>query len=102
MSINGKADILIEGGKIFCGKGLPEDKEFIAVADGKIVAVGKGQDEAARFKGSETKVIALGENELVIPGLHDNHIHLMQEMCIRDRLSAGDSRWHRRKRCWLP
>ena len=51
MSINGKADILIEGGKIFCGKGLPEDKEFIAVADGKIVAVGKGQDEAARFKG---------------------------------------------------
>lgn len=78
MSINGKADILIEGGKIFCGKGLPEDKEFIAVADGKIVAVGKGQDEAARFKGPETKVIALGENELVIPGLHDNHIHLMQ------------------------
>lgn len=75
---SGKADLLIEGGKIFCGKGMAEDNDFIAVADGKIIAVGKGRSEADGFRGPETRVISLGEDELVIPGLHDNHIHLMQ------------------------
>ena len=78
MSFEGKADILIKGGTVFCGKGLPEDCEFVAVKGNRIAAVGKGAEAAEKLTGPETKVIELKDGQMVIPGLHDNHVHLMQ------------------------
>ena len=49
--------------------------ESVAIAGGRIVAVGTDRDIAARI-GPKTKVIALG-GRMVLPGFHDAHVHPM-------------------------
>ena len=61
-------DLLIENGTIVDGTGNPSFKGDVAVRDGKIVAVGQVEKEAAR----ET-IDATGQ--LVTPGWVDIHTH---------------------------
>lgn len=70
----------------FNGKVLTADADFtiaeaVAVADGRIIAVGKSADLLATA-GSKTKKVDL-QGRTVIPGLIDNHLHYMR----------GASRW---------
>lgn len=73
---NGKeADVVIHGGLIYCGQHLREG--FIAIQGNKIVALGLcGQED--EWIGPETTILSLHREQLVLPGLHDNHIHLIQ------------------------
>ncbi|MCZ6842191.1 MAG: amidohydrolase family protein [SAR324 cluster bacterium] len=80
-------DLLIKAGRIFDGEAeQPLERGFVAVADGRISAVGRqaelGDDEAGRF----SRIEDLGEDATLLPGLINMHTHMS--------FSAGDSVFH--------
>ena len=60
-------DLLLRNGRIVDGSGMPEFAGDVAVADGKIVEVGKLGGSARRTLDVQGQVIA--------PGFIDNHSH---------------------------
>lgn len=71
--MSGQADLLLINGKIWRGKGLGFS-EALAVADGKVLAVGS-MTELETLKGPRTDIIDL-KGRLATPGLYDAHMHL--------------------------
>lgn len=71
----GGADLVILNGRIYAADGKPGFKEAVAVRGRKIVFVGTDAD-AKRYVRSSTKVIDANGHS-VIPGLIDNHVHLL-------------------------
>ena len=69
------ADIVLHNAKA-ATNGTPSFVEAVAVADGKILAVGSA-DEVMRQRGPATVVIDAG-GRTVIPGLNDSHLHLIR------------------------
>jgi len=71
-----KADIVIQGGQVWTGlstgRGQPG---AVAIADGKILAVGDSAD-IARYVGSKTQVLHAAGG-LVMPGFADGHTHFI-------------------------
>ena len=71
-----KADIVIQGGQVWTGlstgRGQPG---AVAIADGKILAVGDSA-QIARYVGSKTEVLHAAGG-LVMPGLADGHTHFI-------------------------
>lgn len=61
-------DILIRDGEIVDGSGLPRYRADLAIADGRIVAVGKINDSA--------KEVIDAEGHVVAPGFVDGHTHM--------------------------
>lgn len=72
-----KADIVLEGGSFYCGKGLVNDVDFIAIQNNKILAIGKSKD-MCKYIDSNTEVLSFEKNNLIMAGIHDNHVHLIQ------------------------
>ncbi len=68
-----KADLLFYGGKILTMTGDLEP-EALAVADGKILAVGLKAD-LEKLTDSSTKIINL-EGSALLPGFNDAHVHV--------------------------
>ena len=64
------ADLLFDNGPIFLGDDAPR-REPVAVADGRIVAVGSAARELA---GPRTRRVDLA-GRLLVPGFQDSHIH---------------------------
>lgn len=77
MKTEQKADIILEGATFYCGKSLENDLDFVATKDNRILAVGKKSDMSL-YIGKNTRVISFSKDNLIIPGLHDNHVHLIQ------------------------
>ncbi len=77
-------DILIRGGEIVDGSGLPRYRADLAIADGRIVAIGKINDSA--------KEVIDAEGHVVAPGFIDGHTH-MDAQIFWDRLGSC-SCWH--------
>lgn len=71
------ADVILEGATIFCGEQLPKDYDFVAIKGNKIIATGYA-DQKADYVGDATQILTLSKDNLVVPGIHDNHIHLIQ------------------------
>ena len=71
-----KADLVITGGMVWTGlstgRGQPG---VVAVADGKILAVGDSA-EIARYVGAKTEILR-AEGGLVLPGFADGHTHFV-------------------------
>ncbi|HXM39509.1 MAG TPA: amidohydrolase [Gemmatimonadales bacterium] len=71
-----KADLVITGGPVWTGlstgRGQPG---AVAIADGKILAVGDSA-QIARYVGAKTKVLHAGGG-LVLPGFADGHTHFI-------------------------
>ena len=67
------ADTILVNGKIVGGDAAAPVRSAIAIADGKILALGDDA-EMRRFTGPGTQVVDLG-GRTVIPGLIDSHIH---------------------------
>lgn len=65
------ADILLQSNCIFTAGGEAPFAGYVAIADGRITAVGKGEADSA-YIGPETKVYDLGERT-VSPGFSDVH-----------------------------
>lgn len=80
-----EADLIIKGASIFAGKGLPKDYDFVAVKDDRILKVGKA-DEIEEYTGLNTKIIEANKEQLLMPGFHDSHVHLitagMYQECV--------------------
>ena len=77
-------DILIKNGTIVDGVGTPRYRADVAVADGKIAAIGKVTDGAK-------KIIDAGDL-IVAPGFVDPHTHYDAQICWDPLLSC--SSWH--------
>ena len=71
-----KADIIIHGGNIFPGKDISGEYDYITVKDRRIQSMGSGS-QWKEFLGEHTQVIELDEDELVVPGFHDSHLHML-------------------------
>ncbi len=67
------ADIILVGGKIITEDAKASVRGAVAIADGKILAVGSGA-EIRKLAGPRTRIVELG-GRTVIPGLIDSHIH---------------------------
>lgn len=68
------ASIIIEG-TIWTGDNHQPRAEAVAIRDDKIVAVGS-RDEIRKYRGDNTRMISAGSG-LVVPGMIDSHIHLI-------------------------
>lgn len=68
------ADVLYVNGKIATGDPRQEIVSGVAVRNGRIVAVGS-DDTVRATASSTTRVVDLG-GRTVLPGFHDNHVHL--------------------------
>ncbi len=68
------ADLVLKGGTIWCGAGLPI-AQALAAWQGKVLAVGSDA-EIAPLIGDGTRVIDL-DGRFAMPGLYDNHLHLI-------------------------
>lgn len=64
-----RADIVVEGGTVVDGTGGPARVANVALADGKIVAVGRD------VSGAEAKRVIDATDKLVCPGFIDIHTH---------------------------
>jgi N-acyl-D-amino-acid deacylase len=65
-------DLLVRGGRVVDGSGLPSYVADVGVKDGKVVAVGKLNDSAARTIDATGLAVA--------PGFIDHHTHLDAQM----------------------
>ena len=69
------ADLVLRGGSVWTGVAGSERAEAVAVAAGRVVAVGS-EDEVASRIGPSTRVVEL-EGRTVVPGFVDAHTHFI-------------------------
>lgn len=69
------ADLVLLNGKIWTVNEQQPEVEAIAIAGGRIVAIGASA-EVRRWTGSQTKVIDL-QGRRVVPGFNDAHVHFL-------------------------
>lgn len=87
-----KPNLILTGGRVFCG--LNEGfAEAIAVADGRVLAVGSAE-EIGELAGPDTRIVDLA-GRVATPGLNDAHMHLlpyglnMNQINLRPESGAG-------------
>lgn len=82
------SQLVISGGAVIDGTGAPPVAGDVAVADGRIVAVGAGA--AAAVGADATRIDATGRT--VMPGLIDSHLH-----CTFDDVQSNDELFFHRE-----
>ncbi|MED1470555.1 amidohydrolase [Bacillus salipaludis] len=70
------ADIIISSNSVFTGLSGQPEPASLAIKDNKIVAIGC-MEEMKAFAGEHTKIYNF-KDQLVMPGFHDFHLHIMQ------------------------
>ncbi len=70
------ADFVLLDGAVYTVAAAQPWAEAIAVRDGQITFVGSSADAGAHV-GAQTQVVDL-DGQMVLPGLHDSHIHLLE------------------------
>jgi predicted amidohydrolase YtcJ len=70
----GEADLVLAGGRVWAGRGLAGGSA-IAVADGRVLAVG-ADAEVRALAGPRARVVEL-RGGLVVPGFNDAHVHFL-------------------------
>jgi predicted amidohydrolase YtcJ len=69
-----EADLVLRGGRVWVGKGLPP-ATAIAIREGRVAAVG-ADEEVSRWIGGSTKVVELA-GRFAVPGFNDAHVHFL-------------------------
>lgn len=69
------ADIIISSKAVFTGLSDQPEPASIAITDNKIIAIGS-EDEIKPYSGANTKIYQFND-QLIIPGFHDFHLHMM-------------------------
>ncbi|WHY96975.1 amidohydrolase [Peribacillus simplex] len=85
-----KADIVLSSDAIFTGLTHEPMSGAIAILGDKIMSVGS-KAEIEPFIGSATKVFNYG-NQLIIPGFHDFHLHIMFSALSLNSINLFDAR----------
>src|SRR5262249_35428170 len=75
MAAEPKADLVLRGGHVWGGKGLPA-ATAIAVAGEQVLAVGSDADVQS-YVGPRTRAVDL-HGRLVVPGFNDAHTHFLE------------------------
>ncbi len=70
------AEIIISGNKMFTGLSNQPESASIAIRGNKIVATGS-EEEMLQYADDHTKIYQF-KDQLIIPGFHDFHLHIMQ------------------------
>ena len=83
-----KADLLFTGGPIYTGA-AKNPAGFLAISEGKVLAVGRGSGKI--WRGKKTEVIDL-RGISVTPGLVDSHIHFLDFAFNLERVQLVDCR----------
>ncbi len=84
-----KADLILKSSAIYDGTGNETFPGFVAVSGNTIIGVGK--EGAEGYTGEGTAVYDLGD-KLIIPGLHDSHVHLAMAALYKSSVDMGASR----------
>ncbi|MEW1959478.1 amidohydrolase [Kineococcus sp. NPDC059986] len=71
--MSGTADLVLHSGRVFTGTGLHPTATAVAVAGGRVAAVGT-DGEARDWTGAGTRTVDLA-GRLVLPGFTDAHVH---------------------------
>jgi predicted amidohydrolase YtcJ len=69
------AEMMLTGGSIHTGERSGRRVEAMAVADGRVVAVGR-ESELESLAGPGTRAVRLG-GRCIVPGFIDSHVHLL-------------------------
>ncbi|OIK16857.1 amidohydrolase [Bacillus sp. MUM 116] len=70
------ADMIISSNTVFTGLNNQPEPASIAIKENKIVAIGS-EEEMKHYAGENTKIYKFND-QLIMPGFHDFHLHLMQ------------------------
>jgi predicted amidohydrolase YtcJ len=70
------ADVIISSNTVFTGLSDQPEPASIAIKDNKIVAIGT-EEEIKHCAGAHTKIYQF-KDQLIMPGFHDFHLHIMQ------------------------
>ncbi|RJS59343.1 amidohydrolase [Bacillus sp. PK3_68] len=70
------ADMIISSNAVFTGLSDQPEPASIAMKGNKIIAVGS-EEEMKQYTGEKTKIYQF-KDQLVMPGFHDFHLHMMQ------------------------
>ncbi|PRS42835.1 amidohydrolase [Bacillus sp. RJGP41] len=70
------ADVIISSNTVFTGLSDQPEPASIAIKDNKIVAIGT-EEELKHCAGEHTKIYQF-KDQLIMPGFHDFHLHIMQ------------------------
>jgi predicted amidohydrolase YtcJ len=73
--VSAQADVVLRGGAVHTMDAARTRAQAIAIGDGRVAAVGTDSEIAALI-GPRTEVIEL-DGRMVLPGLHDSHVHLI-------------------------
>jgi predicted amidohydrolase YtcJ len=85
-----EADILIRGDAIFDGFSQSPFRGAIAVKDNRIVGVLRDSKDKIEA-GARAKIIDAGDR-LVMPGFHDNHVHLLMAGMFGEYVNLNDAK----------
>jgi len=70
-----KADLILKGGTLFIAKDNVVENGYVAVKGNKIISSGAG--DYGRFVSDSTQIIEAKDDQFIMPGIHDNHVHLI-------------------------
>jgi predicted amidohydrolase YtcJ len=82
-----RAALLIVNGRVWSDGRLDGDADAVAVADGRVLAVGRSADLAPLAAAGAERIDAAGAT--VTPGLVDAHLHLLAWARSRDEVALG-------------
>jgi predicted amidohydrolase YtcJ len=90
MNIQKKADIILSSNAVFTGLTNKPHPASIAIIDNKIAAISTEQEIEA-YIGEQTKVYRY-DNQLIMPGFHDFHMHIMFGSLAMNSISLFSAR----------
>ncbi|WP_158738032.1 amidohydrolase [Alteribacillus sp. YIM 98480] len=87
---NQKADKILSSNTVFTGLMDKPQPASIAIIDNKIEAIGS-EEEIKQFIGPDTEVYHY-DNQIIMPGFHDNHLHIMMGSISLDSVNLFEAR----------
>lgn len=85
-----KADFVLSSNFVFTGLDKKPIPASIVIKDKRIIAIGK-EHEIHKFIDSNTKKYSF-ENELIMSGFHDYHLHIMLGCILKDSIQLSKCR----------
>lgn len=90
MTTERKATMILEGASFYPGRGLNDQVDFIALSENRILALGT-RDSMDQYIDDETRVLSFSKDNLIMAGLHDNHVHLIQAGILEKYIQLYDT-----------
>lgn len=85
-----KADMILSSNAVFTGVNSEPEQASIAIIGNKIVAIGS-KEEISAYIGENTQIYDY-KDQLIMPGFHDFHLHVIPGSLELDSLSLQDAK----------